>query len=661
MKKTFFIEGMILMSKKVKVSGLFVLCLMMITGCSQNNSATANSSHSNSTNGSSIPSLPNESTNSSSSSNEPEPIPYYTYRFYDAYNTIIKEDTIQEGEPIIPPENNPEKKKTDQYSYQFVKWSLDDFSAITKNEDIYPIYNETINQYTYTFLNYDDSILKQVTADYGTTIVPPENPTYEEDNDLIYTFVGWDQQFSILTKDITIKAQYQIQTDVQKQALRIVRSAFENNQVISVLVTLKGNINTTIQMQFSIDDTTLNQLLTSQIVSIEQLLQSVTLKAIIHYNQEDILIEINPNRSYVSYQNKVYQIDLLKTYQTLVEVLPKDVFDIVSFLEQLMKHEIPIQNLEVTETLQEAFILVSIDCSDFATPFSINENQFQCEAIFTKQNDAYLFKTANMSLFNENIEVSLLEEDFVFEINHDNALQWLDHLLAFAQPISKTAQLQDFHLTGVIHLSGLGLAKVDITFDIKISIDTNQQVYAVLDLNMAPNWLGSTIVKENTHSLVYIDQSQNKIYLNRTTKEVLKKSWTFEEFQADMANNIFDILNASDLVRNNGDAQASVQFSELIKDITLNEEQNILTITINKDAITLIKEGSSLGISKDFVLSIQKNEEGYLSTLSLTGAVSMSGLSLDISLQNAALIDIGQSLNVAQIIQEALEAGTIQH
>ena len=107
---------MILMSKKVKVSGLFVLCLMMITGCSQNNSATANSSHSNSTNGSSIPSLPNESTNSSSSSNEPEPIPYYTYRFYDAYNTIIKEDTIQEGEPIIPPKNNPEKKKTDQYS-----------------------------------------------------------------------------------------------------------------------------------------------------------------------------------------------------------------------------------------------------------------------------------------------------------------------------------------------------------------------------------------------------------------------------------------------------------------------------------------------------------------------------------------------------------------
>lgn len=649
------------MSKKVKVGGLFVLCLMMITGCSQNNSATANSSHSNSTNSSSIPSLPNESTNSSSSSNEPEPIPYYTYRFYDAYNTIIKEDTIQEGEPIIPPENNPEKKKTDQYSYQFVKWSLDDFSAITKNEDIYPIYNETINQYTYTFLNYDDSILKQVTADYGTTIVPPENPTYEEDNDLIYTFVGWDQQFSILTKDITIKAQYQIQTDVQKQALRIVRSAFENNQVISVLVTLKGNINTTIQMQFSIDDTTLNQLLTSQIVSIEQLLQSVTLKAIIHYNQEDILIEINPNRSYVSYQNKVYQIDLLKTYQTLVEVLPKDVFDIVSFLEQLMKHEIPIQNLEVTETLQEAFILVSIDCSDFAAPFSTNENQFQCEAIFTKQNDAYLFKTANMSLFNENIEVSLLEEDFVFEMNHDSALQWLDHLLAFAQPISKTAQLQDFHLTGVIHLSGLGLAKVDITFDIKISIDTNQQVYAVLDLNMVPNWLGSTIVKENTHSLVYIDQSQNKIYLNRTTKEVLKKSWTFEEFQADMANNIFDILNASDLVRNNGDAQASVQFSELIKDITLNEEQNILTITINKDAITLIKEGSSLGISKDFVLSIQTNEEGYLSTLSLTGAVSMSGLSLDISLQNAALIDIGQSLNVAQIIQEALEAGTIQH
>lgn len=69
------------MSKKMKVSGLFALCLIMITGCSQKNSTTSNPSHFNSTNGSSIPSLPNESTNSSSSSNEPEPIPYYTYRF----------------------------------------------------------------------------------------------------------------------------------------------------------------------------------------------------------------------------------------------------------------------------------------------------------------------------------------------------------------------------------------------------------------------------------------------------------------------------------------------------------------------------------------------------------------------------------------------------
>ena len=661
MKKTFF-KGADKMKKKRKVTNLLGVCFAIIlTGCSQTKTTESNSNSYQNSNSSSV-SLPNLDSNSSSSSNVEEPLQYYTYRFYDAENIVIKEDTILEGEPIIPPETNPEKKKTSQFTYTFSKWSLDDFSAISKDEDIYPIYIETINQYTYTFLNYDDSVLKQVTADYGTTIIAPEDPTYSKEEELIYTFIGWDQDFSLLTQDITIKAMYSIQTDVQKQAFNIVRSAFEKNQIITITASLQEFAALNIQMQFSISDEVLQQLLSFQIVTIEQLLQAVTLKAIITYNDEVFLVEINPSQSYLSYKDKVYQVDLLKTYQTLIDVLPKEVFDIVSFLEQLMKQEIPVKDLSVEKTEKEATIHVVIDCSNIQTSTTFtSQNEFQCDATFSINEEAYAFSSASMSFFNQTLQVSLLEKEFIFEINYDNALNWLDCLLAFAPSISKTAQLKDFHLTGKIQLSATALVKADIAFDIKISIDENQHVFAILDLTMSPNWLGTTIIKENTHSLVYIDQSQSKIYLNRTTKEVLIKTWTFEEFQADMANNIFDILNASDSVRSNSDAQATVVFSELINNITLNEDSTLLTITINKDAITLTKEESSLSVSKDFVIAIATNSEGYLSSISLSGAVALSVFSLNISMTNASLVDIGESFNVSQIIQDALEAGTITH
>ena len=55
------------------------------------------------------------------------------------------------------------------------------------------------------FVDWDDSILKEAqTVNYGEAAVAPADPTREG-----YTFIGWDKDFSAVTEDMTIKAQYQ--------------------------------------------------------------------------------------------------------------------------------------------------------------------------------------------------------------------------------------------------------------------------------------------------------------------------------------------------------------------------------------------------------------------------------------------------------------------
>lgn len=54
------------------------------------------------------------------------------------------------------------------------------------------------------FVDWDDSILKEAqTVNYGEAAVAPADPVREG-----YTFIGWDKDFSAVTEDMTIKAQY---------------------------------------------------------------------------------------------------------------------------------------------------------------------------------------------------------------------------------------------------------------------------------------------------------------------------------------------------------------------------------------------------------------------------------------------------------------------
>lgn len=131
----------------------------------------------------------------------------YTYKFLDEDGSILKEETVDYGTVILPPEN-PSKERTQKYTYTFAEWS--GFSDGLTQEDRQMVftakYKETINQYTYKFLDEDGGILKEETVDYGTIIISPEISDKTE----YYLFDYWQgyTEGMTLTGDITFTAVY---------------------------------------------------------------------------------------------------------------------------------------------------------------------------------------------------------------------------------------------------------------------------------------------------------------------------------------------------------------------------------------------------------------------------------------------------------------------
>ena len=127
-------------------------------------------------------------------------------RFVDYNGDVLKEETVDYGTVIVAPEN-PTRERTQQYTYTFAGW--DGYtSGMTIEGDITftATYTETVNQYTYKFVDDNGDVLKEETVDYGTVIVAPENPADKD----AYTFDYWEGFTNGITVggDITFTAVY---------------------------------------------------------------------------------------------------------------------------------------------------------------------------------------------------------------------------------------------------------------------------------------------------------------------------------------------------------------------------------------------------------------------------------------------------------------------
>ena len=128
----------------------------------------------------------------------------YTVTFVNE-GTVLKTQNVNRGDNATAPAN-PTKAADAQYTYTFSKWDKD-FTGVRSNLTVNAVYTKTVNKYTVTFKDWDDSIISTQTVAYGSAATAPANPTRTG-----YTFSKWDKDFSNITGALTVKAQYTINT-----------------------------------------------------------------------------------------------------------------------------------------------------------------------------------------------------------------------------------------------------------------------------------------------------------------------------------------------------------------------------------------------------------------------------------------------------------------
>ena len=126
-----------------------------------------------------------------------EPLATYTVTFKDWDGTVLKTQSVEEGNSATAP-SNPSRT-----GYRFIGWDKT-FTNITSDLTITAQYEQIIT-YTVTFVDYNGTILKTQTVEAGNSAIAPTSPSRAG-----YKFTGWDKSFSNITSNLTITAQYVI-------------------------------------------------------------------------------------------------------------------------------------------------------------------------------------------------------------------------------------------------------------------------------------------------------------------------------------------------------------------------------------------------------------------------------------------------------------------
>lgn len=120
----------------------------------------------------------------------------------------VPSQTIQYSQPIAPAVPSREGYTFSGWYYDAACTSkVDDAAVFTGAITLYAGW--TINTYTVTFQNWDNTVLGVATVNYGSAATAPAIPTREG-----YTFSGWSQPFASVTGDVVSIATYTQNTGV---------------------------------------------------------------------------------------------------------------------------------------------------------------------------------------------------------------------------------------------------------------------------------------------------------------------------------------------------------------------------------------------------------------------------------------------------------------
>ena len=156
----------------------------------------------------------------------------HTVTFKDWDGTVLKTQEVQHGGDAEAPADPT------RVGYTFTGWDKA-FTNVTADLVVTAQYE--INTYTVTFKDWDGTVLKTQEVQYGGDAEAPADPTR-----VGYTFTGWDKEFTNITADLVVTAQYEMLGDVDgdgnvsmADALTILRMAMdilpvENQQIADV-------------------------------------------------------------------------------------------------------------------------------------------------------------------------------------------------------------------------------------------------------------------------------------------------------------------------------------------------------------------------------------------------------------------------------------------
>ena len=129
-------------------------------------------------------------------------IPKYEVVFVDYDGTVLSTQYVTEGNSAVAPAD-PVREADAQYTYTFAGWS-GDFTTITADTTITATYSSSEVFYTVNFVDFDGTVIDTQTVTYGASATAPADPARDG-----YKFTGWDVDFSAITSETTVTAQYE--------------------------------------------------------------------------------------------------------------------------------------------------------------------------------------------------------------------------------------------------------------------------------------------------------------------------------------------------------------------------------------------------------------------------------------------------------------------
>ena len=116
--------------------------------------------------------------------------------FYDYDGNVLKTEYLEEGANATAPEAPKIEGLT------FVGWDVD-FTNVTSDLEVNPIYDDGVVEFTVTFLDYNGKALKEEKVAQGKAATAPNDPVREG-----HIFMGWSGSFENVQSNLVIRAEY---------------------------------------------------------------------------------------------------------------------------------------------------------------------------------------------------------------------------------------------------------------------------------------------------------------------------------------------------------------------------------------------------------------------------------------------------------------------